>query len=83
MFSLDNRYGDNIVARVAYENTFGDEFFCAEHLCQFWKKQMELAWALLHIMNEIHKSHNLHNNISPDNILLHFPEGIQSVHRDM
>jgi hypothetical protein len=25
-------------------------------------------------MDEVHKSHNLHNNISPDNILLHFPE---------
>jgi serine/threonine protein kinase len=29
---------------------------------------------LLHIMDEVHKSHNLHNDISPDNILLHFPE---------
>jgi aminoglycoside phosphotransferase (APT) family kinase protein len=24
-------------------------------------------------MDEVHKSHNLHNDISPDNILLHFP----------
>jgi serine/threonine protein kinase len=29
---------------------------------------------LLHIMDEVHKSHNLHNDISPDNILLHSPE---------
>jgi serine/threonine protein kinase len=32
------------------------------------------VWALLHIMDEVLKSHNLHNDISPDNILLHFPE---------
>jgi hypothetical protein len=37
MFNLDNRYGDNIVARV-YDNTSGDELLCAEHLCRFWKK---------------------------------------------
>ena len=24
-------------------------------------------------MNEVHKSHNFHNDLSPDNILLHFP----------
>jgi serine/threonine protein kinase len=74
MFNLDNRYGDNIAARVAYENTSGDELLCAEHLRWFRKKRMELAWALLHIMDEVHKSHNLHNDISLDNILLHFPE---------
>jgi serine/threonine protein kinase len=28
---------------------------------------------LLHIIDEVHKSHNLHNDISPDNILFHFP----------
>ena len=74
IFDLDNRYDDNIVARVAYENTSGDELLHDEHLRQFHKKRIELAWALLHIMDEIHQSHNLHNNISPDNILLHFPE---------
>jgi serine/threonine protein kinase len=74
MFNLDNRYSDDIAARVAYDNTSGDELLRAEHLCRFQKKRTELAWALLHIMDEVHKSHNLHNNISPDNILLHFPE---------
>jgi hypothetical protein len=43
-----------------------DEFLRAQQLYQFRKKQTELAWALLQIMNEVHKSHNLHNNISPD-----------------
>jgi serine/threonine protein kinase len=74
MFTLDNRYGDNIATWVAYENTSGDELLHAEHLHWFRKKRTELAWALLHIMDEVHKSHNLHNDISPDNILLHFLE---------
>jgi hypothetical protein len=38
MFNLDNRYGDNIPAWVAYENTSGDELLCAEHLRRFRKK---------------------------------------------
>jgi hypothetical protein len=31
------------------------------------------VWALLYIMDEVHKSHNIHNHISLDNVLLHFP----------
>jgi hypothetical protein len=38
MFNLDNRYGDNIATRVAYENTSGNELLRAEHLCRFRKK---------------------------------------------
>jgi serine/threonine protein kinase len=74
MFNLDGRYGNDIAARVMYGNTSGEEFLCAQQLRRFRKKQTELAWALLHIMDEVLKSHNLHNDISPDNILLHFPE---------
>jgi hypothetical protein len=43
MFNLDNRYGDNIAARVAYDNTSGDELLHAEHLRRFRKKRTELA----------------------------------------
>ena len=74
MFNLDNRYDNNIAARVAYDNTSRDEFLRTEHLRRFQKKQTELTWALLHIMDEVHKRHNLHNDISPDNIRLHFQE---------
>jgi hypothetical protein len=38
MFNLDNRYGDNMAARVAYDNTSGDELLRAEHLRRFRKK---------------------------------------------
>ena len=80
MFNLDNRYGDNIAAQVAYDNTSRDELLRASHLHWFQKKRTELVWALLQIMDEVHKSHNLHNNISPDNIFLHFPEEESKVH---
>jgi hypothetical protein len=39
MFNLDNGYGDNIAARVAYENTSRNELLRAEHLRRFWKKR--------------------------------------------
>ena len=32
MFNLDNEYGDNIVAWVAYENTSRDNF-CVPNIC--------------------------------------------------
>jgi serine/threonine protein kinase len=74
MFNLDGRYSDDITVRVMYDNTSGEEFLRAQQVRRFQKKRTELAWALLHIMDEVLKSHNLHNDISPDNIFLHFPE---------
>jgi hypothetical protein len=39
----------------------------------FRKKRHELAWIFLNTMNNVHHCHTLYNNISPDNVLLHFP----------
>jgi serine/threonine protein kinase len=72
MFNLDNKYGKNISLWVVYENTSDKDFFCAQNLRRFQKKQTELTWALLYIINDVHKKHNLHNDISPNNIFLHF-----------
>jgi hypothetical protein len=38
----------------------------------FRKKHHELAWTFLNTRNNVHHCHTLHNNISPDNVLLHF-----------
>jgi serine/threonine protein kinase len=74
MFNLYNRYSKEILVQVAYLNMFDEEFLHVIQLRQLRKKKRtKLAWALLHIMDEVHKSHNLHNDISPNNILLHFP----------
>jgi hypothetical protein len=39
----------------------------------FRKKRHELAWTFLNTMNNVHHCHTLHNNMSPNNVLLHFP----------
>jgi hypothetical protein len=39
----------------------------------FWKKRYKLVWTFLNTMNNVHHCHTLHNDISPDNVMLHFP----------
>ena len=74
MLNRDLQYGDDVFIHLNYGNFPDDEVIRAHQLVRFRKKRTELAWALLRIMNEVHKSNNLHNNLSPDNILLHFPQ---------
>lgn len=73
MLNRDHQYGEDVFVHLNFGNFPDDEIVRAHQLVRFRKKRTELAWALLHIMNEVHKSHNLHNDLSPDNILLHFP----------
>ena len=73
MFNLDNAYGDDIYARTLHAPLAPEDVIEADRLCRFRKKRTELAWAFVIIMSEVHMSNNLHNDISPDNILLHFP----------
>jgi serine/threonine protein kinase len=39
----------------------------------FRKRRHVLAWTFLNTMNNVHHCHSLHNDMSPDNVLLHFP----------
>jgi RIO-like serine/threonine protein kinase len=39
----------------------------------FRKKCHELAWTFLNTMNNVHHCHTLHNDMSPNNVMLHFP----------
>jgi serine/threonine protein kinase len=39
----------------------------------FRKKRHELVWTFLNTMNNVHHCHTLHNDMSPDNVMLHFP----------
>lgn len=73
MLNRDSLYGDDVYVHLRFGGFSDDELIRANQLVRFRKKRTELAWALLHIMNEVHKSNNLHNDLSPDNILLHFP----------
>jgi serine/threonine protein kinase len=74
MLNLDNDYPDNIYVRLQYSNPTESDVTKAFHLARFRKKRTELAWALVHIMNAVHVSGHLHNDISPDNIMFHFPD---------
>ena len=39
----------------------------------FRKKRHKLVWTFLNTMNNVHHCHTLHNDMSPDIVLLHFP----------
>jgi hypothetical protein len=73
MLNLDNKYGDDIYARTLHTTMSADDVVKASYLRRFRKKRTELAWALVIIMQEVHMTDNLHNDLSPDNILFHFP----------
>ena len=74
----DNKYGeDPIESAYAWELSSDpkyrpDSYDRARQVALFRNQRTELAWTLLNIMNNIHQSHILHNDLSPDNILLHF-----------
>ena len=74
MLNLDSNFPRDINMRLLHCNPTEKEVVEAFRLGRFRKKRTELAWALVHIMNEVHSAGHLHNDLSPDNIMLHFPE---------
>jgi len=73
MLNLDKSYLDNIALQLTYTSPTDEDVIATHKLERFWKKRTELAWALVHIMHAVHNSGYLHNDISLDNIMLHFP----------
>ena len=80
MLNRDREFGDEPFIRLNRGNYPDDEVNHVHQLIRFRRKRTELAWALLYIMNEVHKSHNLYNDLSPDNILFHFPDDESKVY---
>ena len=74
MLNFDNAYRDDIYARMMHTNTFEEDYIEASHLHQFCKKQTKLAWTFVNIISEVHMNNNFNNDLSFDNILLHFLE---------
>ena len=74
MFHLDNKFPKNIADGLANPNVTDDEVVRAFQLARFRKRRTELAWAFVVMMKEVHACGHLHNDISLDNIMLHFPD---------
>ena len=74
MLNMDHDYPSNIQDRLMHANLSEDEVVRAFQLARFRKKRTELAWAFVVMMKEVHACGHLHNDISLDNIMFHFPD---------
>jgi serine/threonine protein kinase len=74
--ALYNRESIHIILQAAILIDSNDDYQkkldTARRVEVFRKKRHELVWTFLNTMNIVHHCHSLHNNISPDNVLLHF-----------
>ena len=69
---LYNRESVYITLQAAFLIDSNDDYQTAMCVEVFRKKRHKLAWTFLNTMNNVHHCHTLHNDMSPDNILLHF-----------
>jgi serine/threonine protein kinase len=53
--------------------SLGPDYEARKRLVLYRKKRAHLAWALMNIMAAVSVEDVLHNDLSPNNILLHFP----------
>ena len=51
----------------------GHDFEARQSLVTYRKHRAYLAWALMYIVDVVHKQDVLHNNLNPNNVMLHFP----------
>ena len=71
----DHEAADNLFIHYTFRRNEDDNVVQGMRLCLFRSKRKELAWALINIMNAVHKCGWLHNDLLLDNIRLHFPPG--------
>jgi len=84
MLNLDNDYPNNIVIWLTYmknlKHMSPKEVTAAFNLRRWRKKHTKLVWTLVHIMNAMHVGRHPFNDISPNNIMFHFPEDESKVY---
>ena len=51
----------------------GPDFELRKRLVAYQKNHAYLAWVLMCIVDIVHKHDVLHNNLNPNNVILHFP----------
>jgi serine/threonine protein kinase len=57
----------------------GPDYEARKRLVLYRKKRAHLAWALMNIMAAVSVQDVLHNDLSPNNVLLHFPDNDEDV----
>lgn len=55
-------------------NYQGQPMEVCQRIAAYRTNRAKLAWALIYLVDRLHKSKVLHNDLSPYNILFHFPE---------
>jgi Protein kinase domain len=73
MFTLDEKNRDpDEIGELAYHAT-PQTMEEVKRLMAYRRKRTELAWALICIVDAVQQCSVLHNDITPENIMLHFP----------
>ena len=57
----------------------GRDFESRKRLVAYWKHRAYLAWALMCIVDIVHKHDVLHNDLNQNNVMLHFPRDREDV----
>ena len=77
--------GGSLMNMMAYDRTIvethedeilrraGHDFEARQSLVTYRKHRAYLAWALMCIVDVVHKQDVLHNDLNPNNVMLHFP----------
>ena len=77
--------GGSLMNMMAYDKTIveshedkilrraGHDFEARQSLVTYRKHRAYLAWALMCIVDVVHKQDVLHNDLNPNNVMLHFP----------
>ncbi|KAG0571933.1 hypothetical protein KC19_VG055000 [Ceratodon purpureus] len=74
MLQRDNEAPGDLPIDYIFRENAEDSPILGKRLQLFRSKRTELAWALCNIIDAVHKYGYLQNDLSPDNILLHFLE---------
>jgi hypothetical protein len=76
-----NRESVHITLQAAFlidsRDDYQKKLHAARRVEVFRKKRHELAWIILNTMSNVHHCHTLHNDMSPDNVMLHFPPNFE------
>ena len=62
-----------VVFLIDSNDDYQKKLDATRHVNVFRKKCNKLVWTFLNTINNVHHCHTWHNDMSPDNVILHFP----------